>query len=134
MITKALTPDQFEASEGMLKPLIRTALSKGARSEYIPTYDVVREAVLDYRMLPVVYGEMEGVMLLELDGENLVVTVVSGYFGSKWVPKAVDMWHKLAKEQGKTGIIGGGRKGWLKVLKPFGFVKNGDFYFTEVTQ
>ena len=131
---RALTPEQYLASEALLEPLVRTALSKGASSEYIPTYEAVQESVSQLRMLPIVWGDMEGVMLLELDGDNLVLTVISGYFGPDWVPEAVAMWHSLAKEQDKKGIIGGGRKGWLRKLKPFGFRAYGDFYITEVTQ
>lgn len=65
--------------------------------------------------------------IMEKDGEFLHITSLGGRGFLRHVPDLVPVWRKMAGLIGCTGLSLKGRRGWERVLQPYGFKLNNGF-------
>ena len=51
----------------------------------------------------------------------MAIDYIGGKRMREWLPQLSTLMDKYAKDHGCTHIEGGGRKGWMKALAPFGY-------------
>ena len=76
-------------------------------------------------MLPGPAG-LQGLAGLELESDSVYVTMVVGENMRDWIEGLVEVVTEVALSQGKERITTRGRKGWDRVLAPYGFEREGD--------
>jgi hypothetical protein len=74
-------------------------------------------------------GNGEGVIILESRPDTLHVRLLAIKANGPWLAEVVEWLAGLASHLGLKGLTACGRKGWLRKLRPFGVVKQGDTYY-----
>jgi len=119
VIIRAVPADQLESFFAKVHQLIATACHR--------TGDVEDVAGLKARSSNMLVLDLDGqgVALLERDGPWCHATTLAGDHLIEHMPQLIQTWLGIAYHMGCTGISLCGRKGWERVLAPYGFRKNG---------
>jgi len=121
----ALTPSHYNRLRGMLRTYIKKAVQYSDL-----TVMGVESDIRNGQIIPVMFTEAHaiynaptpcGLMTLELDKNCLHVTTIAGKLPKDWKPQVFATLTDIAKGQGRRRIELKGRKGWARLLKPWGF-------------
>ena len=63
---------------------------------------------------------------VELSDDSVHVTMVAGQDVHRWLGQLVEVVTGLAESQGRARITTRGRRGWDRLLAPYGFRREGD--------
>jgi len=137
MIFTPLTYPQYVRERPILRPLISPALTRVPQTDHRASSELreLEDAIQNDKVLPVVIRNPDiiGLMTLELHSDNLYIRTIVGKFKPQWLDEVIPLLVRIAKSKDKKFVKCGGRKGWKKVLKPFGFEPYGKYYIVEVT-
>jgi hypothetical protein len=109
--------------DGFFAKAARWIASACHRSGDVESAAGLRERAQDMLVLDL---DGHGVALLERDGPWCHATTLAGDHLLEHMPQLIQTWLEIAYHTGCTGISLRGRKGWDRVLAPYGFRKNGN--------
>jgi hypothetical protein len=119
-----LSTSEFKTRYRRLKKHIAPAISRG---DY--NMATVLHRIYTHKILPVVMhhaGQAVGVMLLEKADGELHILSIGGDFPRGWMQKTLYFLKELARAHNCNRIQLQGRRGWIRVLTPLGFRRDGE--------
>ena len=98
---------------------IRRACRENPTVSYLKAYQDEKDGYCEFWE----FGDCHFVTRIDAnrDGRRLVVCLLAGDGLFEWGPELEKELEALAKKEGCTKIAVEGRKGWTKLLKPYGF-------------
>jgi hypothetical protein len=72
-----------------------------------------------------IIDRFDAAVVIRVVDDNLYVVSIGGTFGKGWTVEFFGWLQRIAKFLGLRYVTGGGRRGWIRVLGPLGFVHVG---------
>ena len=126
----ALTYNQYLDNRERLSEYIQAALQPGELS-----LEELEHSVRAHQRLPIGIfedGSIIGFMVLEIAGDAIHITTLSGEFPEDWIQQVYQFCCDLAQAEDKTALECGGRKGWARRLKEYNAKYDGETVRVEI--